>query len=355
MNDRAVLIAASVLAAVLAGFGALWALHDYALPVFVSGEQMARNADVMVGDTIAARFPGVRVGPARCPRLVDLTGGRSARCAIPIDGEELGIDVAMRRDRRGVDFRSADALFVRAAAERAIADMLEEQYGVPFAMRCPGAAVRVLHRPESVACQVQAPGMSRQEVPASSLGYDGNVFVGEVRGGTSRRARILGTAVAEQREGSVTIEGRSLERYLRGSASFLDHHEVGRRGLLGAAHCPARIVLHEGSHARCTVVIADITLTYDVHFESGLGLRTDPGSSVAVIAPLREFAARYFGRRSTGGRTSHVDINCGTIPAVVMEPGSTLRCAGDNGVRSFYFTFRFTDAQGGFTIETPPP
>ncbi|MEA2787203.1 MAG: hypothetical protein QOF71_3307, partial [Candidatus Eremiobacteraeota bacterium] len=89
MNDRAVLIAAAVLAGVLVSVGALWTLRDYARPVFVNGHAMAHHADIMVADMIAARFPDVRVGHARCPPLVNLTGERSARCVVPIEGEEL--------------------------------------------------------------------------------------------------------------------------------------------------------------------------------------------------------------------------------------------------------------------------
>lgn len=353
MNDRAVLIGAGLLGAVLVSFGALWALRDYAFPVFVNGDVIARQVDRRVGDMIAARNPAVRVGAARCPPLLDLTGRRSARCAIPIAGDELAVDVAMRSDRRDLEVHEVDVLFVRRTGERSIADDLEQQHGEPFAVQCPGAAVRVLHAPPFVTCEIEAPDLSRRQVSLPFV-YSGNLGVGGVGSLMSRAARVLGTAVAERREGSVTIAGSALERYLRGSAAYLSDGEVGRRGLLGAARCPSRIVLHEGTHVRCTVVIADVTLTYDVHFEKGLGLRTDPSSSVAVIAPLREIAARYFGRRSTG-RTSHVDVNCGTIPVIVAEPGSTLRCFGDDGVGSFYFTFRFTDAQGGFTIETAAP
>jgi hypothetical protein len=354
MNDRAVLIGAGVLAAVLVSLGALWVLRDYAFPVFVNGNVIARQVDLRVGDMIAARNPAVRVGAARCPRLLDLTGRRSARCAIPIAGDELAVDVAMRSDRRDLEVHEIDALFVRRTGERSIAEDLEQQHGEPFTVQCPGAAVRVLHAPPFVTCEIEAPDLSRREVSLPFV-HGGNLAVAGAGDLMSREARVLGAAVAGRREGSVTIPGSALERYLRGSAGFLNHGEVARRGLLGAARCPSRIVLHEGTHVRCTVVIADVTLAYDVHFEKGLGLRTDPSSSVAVIAPLREFAARYFARGSAGGRTSHVDVNCGTVPVIVMEPGSTLRCVGDDGAGSFYFTFRFTDAQGGFTIEAAPP
>jgi|GEM_PF-5590904 len=352
MNDRAVLVAAAVLAAVLLSFGALWTLRDYAVPLFANGDRIARNADIMVGDMIAAQFPGVRVDRVRCPPLLDLTAGRSARCAVPIDGDQLAISVTTRRDHRGFEYGAVDALFVARDGERTIARKLDELYGERFGVRCPGAAVRVLQFPAHIACDVELPDASRREIMVTPHGNRGAVEIGDLAGVTTRKARILGTAAATQREGSVTMAGRALEQYLRGSAAFLDSGEVGRRGLVGTAHCPPRVVLHEGTHARCTVAVADVTLGYDVHFEKGLGLRADLATSVAVVPALREFALRYFRHRRLAANIPYpVDVNCGTVPAIVEEPGSTFRCHADVAGEPFYFAFRFLDAEGAFTME----
>lgn len=351
MNDRAVLIAGTVLAAIVVSFGALWTLRDYARPLFVNGKAIAQDVDVMAGDMIAAKFPGVRVEAAKCPLLVNLTGGRSARCVVPIEGEELAVDVTVRSGGYGVDVTDADALFVTRDGERTIGRILEQMYGERFTVRCPGAAVRVLRRPSTISCAVEAPDTMRRELEVT-VSDRGAVHVEELGGITTREWRTLGAAVADKREGAVTVEGPALERYLQGSAAGLDGGEVGRSGLVGAAHCPPRLVLHEGTHALCTVTVADATLRYDVHFEKGLGLRTDLGNSVAVIPPLREFALRYFQRRRAGAHVrNHVDVNCGTVPVIVEEPGSTLRCHADVDGEPFYFAFRFLDADGGFTME----
>ncbi|MEA2784978.1 MAG: hypothetical protein QOF71_1082 [Candidatus Eremiobacteraeota bacterium] len=352
MNDRAVLIAAAVLAGVLICFGAFWALRDYAVPIFVNGNALARHADLMVGDMIAARFPAVRVGRVRCPALVDFTRGRSATCAVPIEGQELRVDVAVRRGGRGVEFTAVDGLFVARDGERTIGRELEQMYGEKFSVRCPGAAVRVLQHETTVSCAVEAPDAMRRGLEVTVLGDRGTVSFEELAGVPTRAARILGDAVAAQREGSVTIEGPALERYLRGSAAGSDGGEVGRRRLVGAAHCPLKVALHEGTHASCTVAVANITLRYDVHFEKGLGLRTDVDSSVAVIPALREFALRYFQRRQLETHIPYrVGVSCGAVAAVVVEPGMTVRCQADVGGEPFYFAVRILDSEGGFTLE----
>ena len=351
MNDRAVLIVAAVLAAVLVSVGVLWELRDYAHPVFVNGHDAAHHADIKVTDMIAARFPGIRVGSARCPPLVDLTGERSARCVVPIEGEELALDVTVSRSGHGIDFNDDGALFVTRDAERTIGRELEEMYGEQFTVRCPGAAVRVLAPGARVSCAVEAPDTLRRELEVGVTGDRGAVHFQELAGITTRAERILGAAGA-QREGSVTIAGSALERYLRGSAAALDGGEVGRRGLVGAAHCPPRLVLHEGTHARCTVAAGGVTLPYDVHFEKGLGLRADFGDSVMVIGALRNFALRYFQRRRLDAHIPYqVDVNCGTAQVVVQQLGTTLTCRIIFGGETSYFAFRFLDADGGFTME----
>jgi hypothetical protein len=260
--------------------------------------------------------------------------------------------VAIRPDRHGVDFTDVDALFVTRDAERTIGRRLEATYGERFAVRCPGAAVRIVPRLTPVSCDVEAPDVTRRELMVTPSGDRRTVRSDELAGVTTREARILGAAVAARREGSVTVAGPALERYLRGSAAALDRGEVGRRGLVGAAHCPPRVVLHEGTHARCTVAVADVTLRYDVHFEKGLGLMADRDMSVAVIPALRDFALRYFQRRRLDAHIPYkVDVNCGTGAVVVEEPGSTLRCHAEVGGTPFYFAFRFLDAEGGFTME----
>ena len=352
MNDRAVLIASAVLVVLVLCFGTLWALRDYASPIFVNGEAIARYADAVVGDMLAARFPGVRIGGARCPPLLDFTGHRFGRCAIPIGDDELAIEVELREDHRTVHFRNLDALFVTRDGERTIARDLEKRYGERFSVHCPGAAVRVQHAMAPVSCVVEAPGVWRQDVTAGPYDEAGDLSVSELAGAMTREARVLGTEVAAKREGSVTVAGRALERYLRDGVAFAARGEVGRRGLIGAAHCPPRAVLHEGTHVRCTVAVADVTLAYDVHFEKGLGLRFDSDRTVAVVAAVREVALRFVqGRDRGGGVRPRVDVNCGTVPVIAVEPGSTLRCVADGVEGTYDLTVRFFDANGNFTIE----
>ena len=351
MNDRAVLIAAAVLAAIVVSFGALWALREYARPVFVNGHDTAIRIDDVEGDMIAARFPDAAVGPARCPPLLNLTGTRTALCTLPIAAGEMHFEV-QQPYVRGLPpaFHEVDALFVARDAERSIAAQLAERYGEPFDVRCPGPAVRVVDA-TPVTCSVEAADVPRRGIDVHAVGQDGSVQAEELASVPTRLTRVFGRAVAERKQGSIVVSGRAMESFVQGSASADAGGEVGRRGLIGAAHCPARIALREGGHTVCTVIVGGLPLTYDVHFEKGPGLYVQSQKRIEVVALLREIAARYFSRpKFTGGKPLAASVHCEAGPVAFVEPGSSLRCDAKVGKEHFSFDFDVDDPEGHVSI-----
>jgi hypothetical protein len=349
--DRAVVVALAIVAAVMIGLGTVWALRDYANPAFANGVTAAHQLDVTVGDMLAARFPEVRVGAATCPALLDLTGHRIGRCTFPVAGTTMQVDVSTPNGARNYRFRTVEALFVRSDAERRLAEMLAQRHGETFDVTCPGPAVRVLAHGAPVTCTVQAPDVTRRSIEVRPFGDDGSMMPGELAGIATRRARVFGADVAARREGSVVIAGRAIEQFLRGSAGAQAQGEVGRRGLVRGARCPANIVLHEGTHAGCTVRIANVTQQYDVHFEKGLGLRIDTEKTVAVVPALRDVATRYFQRPTyTGGKPANVHVDCGRDLVVFVEPGSALPCLANVGAKEIGFRVDILDPGGSFVI-----
>jgi hypothetical protein len=354
--DRFVLAVAAIGTAVLIGFGALWALRDYASPSFLNGARTAGLIDADVGDLIAARFPAAAVGAAHCPPLLDLTGHRTGECTLPVSGGELHlvIDSDVLRGA-ATELATSDALFVAPDAERALAAGLAQRFGERFDVRCPGPDVRVVSEATPVICSVEAPDVARRGVEVIAHGYAGAVYVQGLNGITTREERTFGRDVAERTQGGVVIAEASLERYLRESASGSERGEVGRRGLVGRARCPARIVLHEGSHVTCTVRVGGLPLRYDVHFEKGLGLRVDTDRRAMAVAALREVAVRFFERsRYTGGKPAIAHVDCGTAAVVLVEPGSSVPCTAKVGAETYEFVFQIDDANGAFRILGSP-
>ncbi len=344
------LLAALVLSAAIIAIGAFVVVREYAVPVFANGQVVAHGIDAEAGDLIAARFAGVPVGAARCPLILNLTGQRRGRCAIPIGATELRIDAAFDLEHRNIAFEHVDALFVTSDAERTIADQLAGEYGERFAVRCPGPAVRVVPPQTPVVCSIEAPDVMRRGVEVTPAGYAGEVRVEPLLGVATRAFRTFGSAI-EQREGSIFIAGPALEQYVAADTALQSRGEVGRRGLVGGVRCPAHVALREGAHVSCTVRIAGESERYDVHFEKGVGLRIDADKTVEVVPALAEIARRYFERpRYTGGRPLHAKIECDSGTVAFVEPGTQLPCTATVGAKTIDFAFQITDADGDFTI-----
>ncbi|MDP9106881.1 MAG: hypothetical protein M3N49_13240, partial [Candidatus Eremiobacteraeota bacterium] len=131
---------------------------------------------------------------------------------------------------------------------------------------------------------------------------------------------------------------------------------VGRRGLLGGARCPPRIVLRERARATCTVRVGGQPLRYDLQFEKGRGLEVRSDKGIEIIAWLREIATRYFERpKYTGGKPLLARIDCGTAAVALVEPGSDVPCTAKVNGTPYSFVFQFDDAQGGFHIVVEEP
>ena len=336
---------AFALAAALAGCNAV---HDLTHPAFVSGKQAQAWVDAEAGAMIAARHPGLRVGHAQCPYLLNVSGTRTARCTIPVGDAQLRIDVEHSPTWTLSD---VDAVVVKREANREVAEHLTERYGMPFTARCDGPEVQVIPVGGSVVCAVDAPvALYVNRIKVHVLGRDGPLEPAEIPSAGSRVERLLGRDVAEKRSGGITVAGPRVERYLRAIAGGIHHAELVQRRLIGAAHCPRTIVLGGSAHASCTVQAGDVPIRYDLRFDEGRGLVVE--EPTIVVAPeLREIAERYFAAwlKATGKR-GNVALDCGAHPVVVVDPGSVVPCTGQIGDDRGEIDARVTDENGNVTF-----
>jgi len=91
--------AASTALALTVGFAGCSSgvMHDPFNPNFLSGDDAAKRVDIDFGGMVAASHPSVTVGRARCPFLIDLSGGHTGRCSLPVTGGEMRVDVSASR------------------------------------------------------------------------------------------------------------------------------------------------------------------------------------------------------------------------------------------------------------------
>jgi hypothetical protein len=324
----------------------LWTKRAYLAPVLVSGKNFESLIDGEIADMTAARNPSVSVGHAHCPFFLDLTEARVVRCTLPVSDAQMSIRVATDDTQHPVVV-SENALIVLPDAERRIAGLLELQYGERFDVHCPGSRVRLINNDDSFVCWVAAADVERRRLEVDVSGSD--LGPRALKHVPTRLERLFGRAVAEQRSGGVELAGPVVETYVRGSAAGQGKGEMGRRGLVGRAHCPRVVALHGRSHVRCTVQVGGPAEIYDARFDEGRGLEIEAQSTAIVLPAVREVAERYFERTwDTGGKPFRAVVDCGRQSVALVEPGAFVPCTATIGGDKANFAIRVLDQQGSY-------
>lgn len=326
-------------------------MRDPFNPNFLSGDDAAKRVDIDFGGMVAASHPSVTVGRARCPFLIDLSGGHTGRCSLPVTGGEMRVDVSASRAPTGV--RSPDTLIVRSEAEPRIAAELAGS-GVRVAVRCPGPAVRVAPNDTTIHCALTGARVSHGSVRVEFAGYDDLFVFGSKNSGT-RLDTLLDRAVTSRTDARIVLDGSKLGPYLRAVAGGAAHDELERRRLIGVAHCPSRITLTWRAHAACTVRVGSATLPYDLRFDQGRGLVVEADPTVEILAVLRERAERFFIHvipiiDPSLPAGSRIRVDCGGGTVALLTPGEGLPCTAYAAKQAFPFAAQLLSSGGNVTF-----
>jgi hypothetical protein len=327
MRARATRIAV-LLALLLTSGCASTSLKDALHPHFLGGKDAEAWIDRRVGNMLAVYHPGLAIGRAHCPFLLNLTGPHShARCTLPVEQATLRIDVV---SDYGSDekLRDVDSLVVERDAEHDLVANLARAYTEPYTVHCDGDPIRVVPARESVECTATGPDGLRKTLQAWPRGYTGGLSGSSLAGAETVAEHTLGRDAVERRHGDLTLNGRDVERLLAATVGGTEREDLVRRGLLRAPHCPPRVSLRGSAHVFCFVPVGATTLRYDLRFDQGRGLQVEAPGSVFAVAALNELGARYFERsmRNDGAPQKAV-VDCGHAQVVVLvEPGDDVHC-----------------------------
>jgi hypothetical protein len=303
-------------------------LKDALHPHFLGGKDAEAWIDRRAGNMLAVYHPGLAVGRAHCPFLLNLTGpGSHAQCTLPVEQSTLRIDIA---SDYGADekLRDVDSLVVEHDAERDLAADLARRYTEAYTVHCEGDPVRVVPARRAVECTATGPDGLRKTLQARPRGYTGSLRAGGLAGAETIEERMLGRDAVKRRHGGLTLNGRDVERYLAAIGGGTERDDLVRRGLLRAPYCPPRVSLQGSAHDSCFVPVGEKTLRYDLRFDQGRGLEIDANGSAFAVAALNEMGARYFERSMRNdGAPQKVVVDCGHEQVVVLpEPGDDVRC-----------------------------
>jgi hypothetical protein len=348
----AVLLLVGVATAGCGGKPVQTALH----PVFLAGATAADLIDVAAGGVLAAEHPSVAVGRAQCPMLLNLSGNGAGECTIPVAGKMLRIGV--KGSESNPSLVDVDALVVTRDAERDMIHSLESDYGGRFTVRCAGPAVRVVPLGTKLRCTVASQGAKPRREELAVHDRAGHTYARwDSRAVGTSVSPYLGIAAARQTTGSLTLDGAAAARYLRATTGA-EHHDLARRKLLGAAHCPPRFVLASGKHVQCTVAIGRTQLTFDLRFDEGRGLVIQQNGTILDVARARDLVrTAYEHALRVEGKPQRVSVRCAGDPVAIGEPGESLPCVVKTRDGPRLVTLDLLDAEGSFDImpqsETP--
>jgi hypothetical protein len=116
-------------------------------PAALAGTQVARTID----EKLPKSFPGLDVGPARCPDKIDPQEDKPGFCTLTVEG----LPVRVRVDRTdGGRFAVAtdQAVIPVDQLERAMGPLVSQKGGQPYTVDCGDEAVKVLDPPGTLDC-----------------------------------------------------------------------------------------------------------------------------------------------------------------------------------------------------------
>ena len=326
-------------------------------PRFASGDDAAKRIDAHFGANIAADHPSVKLGHAKCPVLVDLSGGRTGRCTLPVGDMEMRVDIGVRSALYGL--ASPDTLIVRRDAEPRIAADLAYA-GASADVHCPAPAVRVVQsRSTMVSCALTLKGRSHGTVRVGFSGLN-DLFTYGPRTRSAYNEALFSRAVISENNATAVLAGPGLERYLRAVVGWQRNAELARRGLIRRAHCPSRVVLSAGVHVTCTVQLGTSSQRFDVRFDLGRGLVAEPEYTIEIVADVRDRAERFFSYGlpiavpavPTGTR---VHVDCGKKTVALLIPGESIPCTAYAGKTAYPFEAKLLTAGGDLAFVRANP
>lgn len=329
--------------------------HNPLSPKFVSGTDAARRVDIEFGGTIAAHDPGVAIGRASCPLLVDVSGNRPGRCTLPVAGGVMRVDVGASSSPAAI--RSPDAVVVRSVTESAIIAMLAAR--ARFVVRCPGPPAQVVANGTRISCALSRGGKSAgvaRIVYYSS--FDGPYLISPKLPYHPRANPLYGLAVTSQTATRVTADGARMARYLASIAGANQHDALVRRGLIRGAQCPPKIVLTPETSLTCSVNLGGSFLEYDLRFDTGRGAVVDTESVVLIVADITASLRRYFlhalplvDPRAPAG--TRIRIDCGPDAVALLAPGESLPCTAYAGSDAFAVSAQLLNGSGDVAFTIP--
>ncbi|HSO95190.1 MAG TPA: DUF4333 domain-containing protein [Acidimicrobiia bacterium] len=140
-----------------------------------SGPDLLDGARVARAVTSRARldFPGVPLGPTRCPKAVEKRRGQTFRCTVAVGGQRLRVRVVQRDASGHLQLAAQEAVIQKPTIEQFVG----QHASIAATVNCGSSPVLVLAPGAHVACSVSFVDGTMQTVSVRVIDTSGTVAV----------------------------------------------------------------------------------------------------------------------------------------------------------------------------------
>ncbi|MBV8281746.1 MAG: DUF4333 domain-containing protein [Candidatus Eremiobacteraeota bacterium] len=313
--------------------------------------EVKHTIDTKLGGYLASYDSGLKIGPSRCPDHIDVSGGKTARCTLEVDGGELPIRVVYFGPPQNFK-ANFDGVFVEMnRVEKLEQEQLLNDYRISAKVHCPGSRVALLKVGATFKCAVEgSPKVS--SVAVKVLNDKGMIYTYDPPGLTKDEPFAAPVAAHRQGQRSV-VDGRALEHWITTSARILNSVTSTRKHNLSAS-CPTMVDLSGKNRAVCILSVDEYHVRQAVWIDNVNGIRSRPLDALVDKTYVQRFAQNDINNRLTEhGLQPDAAIDCGT-GVIVVTPPATFNCKMTGGGRKFRLEVVVDDASGGFRSHAIP-
>ncbi len=281
---------------------------------------------------------------ARCPDILDFTGGKTVYCTIKVNEKPIQVGIVYTASTNTANFLQS-SFYETRQLNRLEKALLLSVYGIRAEVDCGDPPFRFVPVGTDFTCVVT--GSSAVSSLRLKAQADGQVFTFNPPGLSS--PAWISAAVDQHKAGKETIlDGPTLEKWIEdsGEAEFLAASGDSQPAHTIVVHCPAKMNVSGDKHVQCIVTIDGHDVRQDVSMDDVKGVDHKPLDAVVDRQKAERMAQDDFNTRlKQNSLPADAVVHCGQGILVVTPPG-TFYCTATAGGDSYKVEFSVEDAKG---------
>lgn len=310
----------------------------------IDGRGVQAEIDARIGANLKTYDARLDVAPSKCPDEVDVSGGKTVRCTIGVDGIAIPVDVTYAPPPQQYAAKMPGFFYERRMIESLVASTSDDELGGKHEARCTIAAYAVLPTGAKFDCAIT--GGPKPISIAMTTGANGVINLGDLPGHKPAPTALERKIAADHAAGKTTlVPGTLVAPMIDRVLGDVLRAMPGGPPEVGHARCPPELDLTGPKHARCVVPVSGGLMREDISIEAS-GYHMQPLDAVIDMRQLATNEQRSINATLAARSASErVTIACSGSFVVVPVP-SDLYCDAHVGAQRAKLQARVLDARG---------